>query len=88
MIKHKILVLILLIGLPYASFSQFGVTHSVGVIAGRIEFRSDYGQRGDTKTNLNNMGFGISVVDYMNFSYKDNVNDYFKEQVNIFQKRT
>lgn len=83
MIRLKIFVLLLLIGLSNNSYSQFGITHEVGVIAGRVEFRSDYGQRGDTKTNLNNMGLGIAVVDYLNFSYMDNLNDYFKEHFKV-----
>jgi outer membrane protein W len=83
MIKLKILALLLLIGLPYNSFSQGGIAHEIGVITGRIEFRSDYGQRGDTKTNLNNMGFGIGIVDYMNFSYTDNLNQYFREHFKV-----
>jgi hypothetical protein len=83
MIKLKIFILFLLIGLPHNSFSQFGITHEVGVIAGRVEFRSDYGQKDDSKTNLSNQGFGIAIVDYMNFSYTDNVNDYFKEHFKV-----
>lgn len=83
MIKLKIFVLFLVIGLPQSSFSQFGITHEIGVIAGRIELRSDYGQRADSETNINNMGFGISFVDYMNFSYKDNLNIYFKEHFKV-----
>lgn len=79
----KTIVLLLLIGLPYSSFSQAGISHELGIIAGRIEFRSDYGQRNDSKTNLNNMGFEIALVDYMNFSYTDFVNDYFAEHFKV-----
>lgn len=83
MIQLRTLTLLLLIGIPSISFSQAGISHEVGVIAGRIEFRSDYGQRGDSKTNLSNMGFGIAVVDYMNFSYTDFLNNYFKEHFKV-----
>jgi len=83
MTKLKTIALSLLISLPFISFSQSGVSHEVGVIAGRIEFRSDYGQRNDSKTNLNNMGFGIAIVDYLNFSYTDYVNNYLKEHFKI-----
>lgn len=83
MIKLKLFVLFLLIGLPQSSFSQFGITHEIGVIAGRVEFRSDYGQRDNTRNNLENQGFGIALVDYMNFSYTDNLNDYFKEHFKV-----
>lgn len=83
MIKLKTLALLLLINIPYSSFSQLGIVHEIGVIAGRTEFRSDYGQRDNTQTNLNNMGFGIGVVDYLNFSYTDNLNMYVKEHFKV-----
>lgn len=83
MIKNKILVLFLLIGLPYNSFSQFGAAHEIGIIAGGIEFRSDYGQRNDAQTNLNNTGFGIAVVDYMNFSTNSRFQNYFNEHFKV-----
>lgn len=83
MTKLKIFVLLLLIGFPLSSFSQLGATHSIGIMAGRIEFRSDYGQRDNTQTNFNNSGFQIALVDYMNFSYNDYVNSYFKEHFKI-----
>lgn len=81
MTKVKIFVVFLLIILPYFSFSQ--VAHEIGAIAGRIEIRSDYGQRNDLETNIDNMGFGITVFHYMGFSYYDNVNDYFKEHFKV-----
>jgi outer membrane protein W len=83
MIKLKTLALLLLINLPYSSFSQSGIVHEVGVIAGGIEFRSDYGQRGDVKTNLNNMSLGIAIVDYLNFSYNDNSDRFFNEHFKV-----
>lgn len=83
MIKHKLLVIIILFGCIIPAFPQSGIVHEVGVITGRVEFRSDYGQRDNTETNLNNMGFGIAIVDYMNFSYNDNENIYFKEHFKV-----
>ncbi len=81
--KLKIFVIFLLIALPINTFSQAGVTHSIGVIAGAVQFRSDYGQRDDSKTNIGNTGFSIAFVDFMNFSYTDYTNDYFKEHFKI-----
>jgi outer membrane protein W len=83
MTKLKIIALLLLIGLPFNTFSQAGISHELGLIAGRIEFRSDYGQRNDSKTNFNNTGFEIAFVDYLNFSYTDFVNDYFAEHFKV-----
>lgn len=81
MAKFKIFTIFFLIITPLFSFSQ--VAHEIGVITGRIEFRSDYGQRNDIETNIDNMGFGISVFDYMGFSYYDNLNEYFKEHFKV-----
>jgi hypothetical protein len=83
MIKHKLLACIFLFGCVVPAFPQAGIVHEIGVIAGRIEFRSDYGQRGDIKNNLSNMGFGIAIVDYMNFSYNDNTNRFFNEHFKV-----
>ncbi|TRX37996.1 glutamate dehydrogenase [Flavobacterium sp. ZT3R18] len=83
MIKLRTLALLLLINLPYSSFSQSAIVHEIGVIIGGTEFRSDYGQRGDVTTNLNNMSFGIAIVDYMNFSYNDNSNRFFNEHFKV-----
>ncbi|MGQ7945767.1 THC0290_0291 family protein [Flavobacterium sp. WC2509] len=81
--KLKIIVLLLLITLPFSSFSQRGISHSLGVIAEAIQFRSDYGQRDNTRNNYNNTGLGIAFIDYMSFSYNDNSNSYFKEHFKI-----
>src|SRR6478609_9075368 len=83
MINLRIIALLAFVSLPFYSFSQAGITHEIGVIAGRIEFRSDYGQRNNEKTNLSNQGFEIGIVDYMNFSYTDYVNSYFKEHFKV-----
>lgn len=83
MIKLKILIVLLVIGLPYNSFSQRGIAHEIGFVSGPVEFRSDYGQRSDTETNLKNTGFEIGIIDYMNFSYTDNLNQYFKEHFKV-----
>lgn len=81
--KIKIFTLFILIFLPLHSFSQLGTLHEVGVIAGGMEFRSDYGQRNSSKTNLNNLSFEIALVDYLNFSYNDYVNNYFTKHFKV-----
>lgn len=83
MFKIKIIALLIVIGLPFNSFSQGRISHEIGVIAGGIQFRSDYGQRNDSQTNLNNTGFQIAFVDYMNFSYTDFINSYFAEHFKV-----
>ena len=57
-------------------FSQLGFSHEIGVIAGPVEFRSDFGSRNNEETNLGNSGIGIGIVHYINFSYRADCNCY------------
>ena len=57
-------------------FSQLGFSHEIGVIAGPLEFRSDFGSRNETETNFGNSGFGIGIVHYINFAYRADCNCY------------
>lgn len=45
-------------------FSQTG--HEAGIFTGPVQMRSDFGLRGDTDTNLGNIGFGIGVFYALN----------------------
>lgn len=58
------------------AFSQLGFSHELGVIAGPVQFRSDFGSRNESKTNFGNSGFGIGIVHYLNFSYRADCNCY------------
>ncbi|HWS60274.1 MAG TPA: hypothetical protein VN182_05040 [Flavobacterium sp.] len=61
-------------------FAQFaGFSQEVGMITGPVEFRSDYGESEDFGTNIGNMGFGIGIVHYINFSYRAECNCYNPE---------
>ncbi|MFN3755782.1 MAG: THC0290_0291 family protein [Flavobacterium sp.] len=59
--------------------AQFGFSHEIGAIMGPVAFQSDYGVRGDMKTNLGNTGYGIGIIHYMNFSYSAECNCYNQE---------
>jgi hypothetical protein len=83
MIKLKIITLVVFIGLSNNVFSQFGISHEIGVIAGPLEFRSDYGQKGDEKTNLKNTGYGFGILDYLTFSYRNNRGGFFTEHFRV-----
>jgi len=76
--KTKFLFLVITILLLSAekSFSQFGFSHEVGVIAGPVTFYSDFGQRNDMETNMGNVGIGVGLVHYMNFAYRSDCNCY------------
>lgn len=74
--------------LTQAMHSQFGFSPEVGIIAGPVQFRSDYGNRNDSKTNFGNSGFGIGIINYLNFSYQRNYNyssreTYFKDHFKV-----
>jgi len=58
------------------SHAQLGFSHEIGVIAGPLKMKSDYGSRNDLKTNFGNTGFGIGIVHYINFAYRADCNCY------------
>ena len=73
-----------LIACYQTTYSQIGYSQSVGIVAGSVQFKSDYGVRENSSTNFGNTGFGIGIVHYINFSYKRNYNfrrpnTYFEE---------
>lgn len=59
--------------------SQFGFSHEVGIITGPVVFYSDFGQRYDFETNSKNVGFGIGLIHYLNFSYRADCNCYTRD---------
>ncbi|MFB9055514.1 glutamate dehydrogenase [Mariniflexile ostreae] len=70
------------------SFSQLGFSHQIGVIAGPVQFKSDFGKRSDGETNFGNSGFGIGFVHYLDFSYRRHYNffksdSYFRDHFQI-----
>lgn len=71
-----------------AMHSQFGFSPEIGIIVGPVQFRSDYGLRNDGETNFGNSGFGIGIINYLNFSYQRNYNyssreTYFKDHFKV-----
>lgn len=59
--------------------SQLGFSHEVGIITGPIVFYSDFGQRYDFETNSGNVGFGVGLIHYINFSYRADCNCYTRD---------
>jgi hypothetical protein len=58
------------------AYSQLGFSHELGVIAGPVEFRSDFGGRYEEETNLGNSGIGIGIIHYISFAYSADCNCY------------
>ena len=71
--------LLLVLGVSYFSNAQFGFSHEVGAFVGPVNFRSDFGESENTRNNLGNIGFGVGLVHYMNFSYRAECNCYTPE---------
>lgn len=58
------------------STAQLGISHEVGVLMGPTSFFTDYGERWNIKNNLENAGFGVGLIHYMNFAFKAECNCY------------
>ncbi len=77
--KFILLSWLLLVGYSNVATAQYGFSHEIGAIAGPVWFQSDYGERHDFSTNSGNMGYGIGIIHYLNFSYKAECNCYTPE---------
>ncbi|PKQ45875.1 THC0290_0291 family protein [Confluentibacter flavum] len=71
--------LVCLLAINQVSFSQLGFSHELGVIAGPVQFRSDFGGRFEEQTNMGNSGIGIGIIHYINFAYSADCNCYTTE---------
>lgn len=85
--KHIIIISLFLLSFINKGNAQRTHSNEVGIIAGPVFFKSDYGERFNFKTNANNNGFGIGLVYYMSFSYIGYNNfrayDYFNEHFKL-----
>ena len=77
-LKHLAFAFFLFV-ITHSVYAQFGFSNELGIIAGPVQFRSDYGSRTDSDTNKGNMGVGIGIIQYVNFSYRKNYSYRFKE---------
>lgn len=80
---YTIIILFILFGLSSKINAQIGIAHEIGVVIGPVMFKSDYGARNDFGTNINNNGFGIGLVHYLNFSYNSNNSTFFSEHFKV-----
>lgn len=93
----RLFVYFVLLFVVQSAYSQLGFSHEVGIIAGPVAFKSDFGVRSDHETNSGNTGFGVGLVHYINFSYRSDCNcytsnnyfnDHFKLRSEISWNRT
>lgn len=78
-LKSNILALLFLLGGFQPTTAQLGFSQELGLVAGPLIFYSDYGQRFDTETNVNNSGKGIGLLHYINFAYRADCNCYSRD---------
>ena len=76
--RHLLSVCIALFALQ-PNYSQLNLSHEIGVIVGPVQFRSDFGQRFNEENNIGNMGYGIGIIHYLNFSYNSECNCYSRK---------
>ena len=74
-LKHLVSIFCLVL-IVQTTNAQLGFSHELGVIAGPVQFRSDFGSSNESKTNFGNTGFGIGLVHYLNFAYRADCNCY------------
>jgi hypothetical protein len=77
--RYLLLVFFFLICFQQEIYSQFGFSHEVGIINGPVTFYSDFGVRNDIETNLGNVGYGVGLIHYINFSYRADCNCYTRD---------
>lgn len=89
--NHIILALVAFLTFSSFSYAQ-GFSQEIGASIGPVAFKSDYGLRGNSETNFGNVGFGIGLLHYINFSYRADCdcysadtyfNDHFKVRTEL-----
>lgn len=77
--RFMLLVLVFLVYSKQELYGQFGFSHEIGVLTGPVAFYSDFGQRNNFDTNVGNVGIGVGLIHYINFSYRADCNCYTKD---------
>lgn len=86
--SKSLILTLLLIAFVNNVQAQFGLSHEVGIVTGPTIFKSDYGESGDFKSGIGNIGYGIGLVHYLNFSDMHNSSrtiwqSYFKDHFKV-----
>lgn len=94
--NHLIIALLAFLSMPFSSLAQ-DFSNELGIAIGPVAFKSDYGIKGNSETNYGNVGFGIGLMHYINFSYSSGYggytrdtyfNDHFKVRNEVFYHST
>lgn len=81
-IKLKLFLTMLVFLLSVPCIAQ-GVYHEVGFGIGPLSFRGDWGERQDSKTNIENTGFGLSLLHFAHSAFENNSQNYFNSHFKI-----
>ena len=90
MLKKFIIPFFFVLFISAESHAQFGRTYQeVGIMAGPVFFKSDYGERGDFENFSKNMGFSVGGFYYFSFieNYKS-LRENFKLRVDVSYMKT
>lgn len=79
MIRLKNLLALVVVFLLLHKARAQDFSQEIGVIVGPVAFYSDYGIRNNLETNVGNVGFGVGIVHYFNFSYRADCNCYTRD---------
>ena len=74
-INHLILALAACLTVNNFLYSQ-AFSQEIGASFGPVALRSDYGVRGDSESYFGNIGLGVSLMHYINFSFRADCNCY------------
>ncbi|SEA50198.1 THC0290_0291 family protein [Psychroflexus halocasei] len=82
--KTNLSVLTIILFLFFSSSNvQAQISSEVGIFAGPVSFRGDYGEKGDSETNFGNTGLGIGINHYANFAYSGRSRSYFNQHFKV-----
>lgn len=78
--KIKSLILVLLFAAAgHQSVNAQAFSQELGLVAGPLQFKSDYGLRTNSETNFGNVGIGVALAHFINFSYRDDCECYARD---------
>ena len=90
--NFKLLLFVLFFSILNPIFAQGLTGYELGILAGPVQMRSDFGLAGDKETNLGNIGFGAGIMLAINpmdwGSRKDYVYDHFKLRFDLSYNKT
>jgi len=82
-LKQLSLFILLLCFYNSSTYSQDLTGYELGILAGPVQMRSDFGLKGDKDTNLGNIGFGVGLMLDLNPMYWGSSRDYFYDHFKI-----